>query len=220
MDKGVDVSSAEEYINMSEFARGELVWYWPHIWYIEPSSLPCNFENFGVKGCLSDWEKVKNFLKNEYPVQYFLREEVSLFFGRLNRRFRDFSYPIKCAFFPRNKNYSKLIPNTWQSADRIMESVIIEGFMSNISDETIKCWATDKFSSHWREKAKEARACRKYFAVDREKIKTQMELEWDNLSINKSFKVKYKKVNNLEKKLDDSDTKWLTWIIENRKILD
>jgi len=72
------------------------------LWYKTPSSLSWD-----------DWENWRVNTRQQYPVQYFFREEVSLCFSIMWRRIKDFKYKIQCFFFPKHQEIRKVIPRTW-----------------------------------------------------------------------------------------------------------
>jgi len=78
------------------------------LWYKKPRSLEWNPHDDTVGW--SAWEKQT---KKDYPIQYFFREDVCLYFSIMWRRIKDFKYNIKCFFFPKHQEIRKAIPRTW-----------------------------------------------------------------------------------------------------------
>jgi len=59
-----------------------------------------------------------------------------------------------------------------------------------------------------------------HFLNGRKVLQDAVDFQWANLPKSGDYDTRYGELNKAEKELDESDTKWLTWIVENRKILD
>ena len=71
-------------------------------WYKTPSSLSWD-----------DWESWRVNTRQQYPIQYFFREDVSLYFSIRWSRIKNLKYNIKCFFFPMHQEIRKAIPREW-----------------------------------------------------------------------------------------------------------
>ena len=214
--RGVEVNDVNEYINLPATERTESVWFWPAPWYKRPSSLPCNID----EGILSQWERLDKFLKAQFPVQFFLREDVDMFFRLKHNQFYAVWYPFKCFFKPCNKNIRKLVPNTFKCGDDIIEDILTEVFLSTVTPREIECWKQDQYSEFWRNKAVEAENCRTWFTVDKKVMQNKLDEARKNILKTGNYEEKYGALNKIEEELKNNDTRWFKWIVENREILD
>ena len=88
------------------------------LWYKKPRSLEWNPRDDSVGW--SAWEKQT---KKDYPIQYFFREDVRLYFSIMWRRIKDFKYKIQCFFFPKHQEIRKAIPRTWADISSLIVDV-------------------------------------------------------------------------------------------------
>lgn len=106
-------------------------------WYKKPHSLEWNPHDDTVGWCA--WKKQ---IKKNYPIQYFFREDVRLYFSIMWRRIKDFKYKIKCWFFPKHPELRKAIPNTWADITSLVVDLNFAMILSfkKEADESLVNW--------------------------------------------------------------------------------
>lgn len=225
--KLINISTFKEYKFLNEKDRTIKKWFWPTPWYILPFAMKFNFDEEDENK--SEWQKTYNFLKKEYPIQYFIRNLDELFFmAWIETEIYAFNInywiPFKCFFKPRNKDLQKLIPNTWKSEDEIIYDILKQIFLRVYLPDKFDNWRDDTYTDLWPRLAKEADEI--YKKIESIPVmEDQLAEEWVKIPVGKlkkgfTYEEIYGKVNDLESKIEQTKTDIMVWIVKNRNILD
>lgn len=194
------------------------------LWY----RLPGMYEMRDMK----DWTKgtkLNNYIKNKYPIQFFLRDTLCSYFRRRHYGFDMWFYEnIKCNIWPQHPELRKTIPKIWADLDSIITNFLGACITSYVEDEdalnTIG-WGDSEKGEHepqehydaYKEKMqplkKEIEALYNHFKVERPRLLKELDAELMNY--NRDYEVHTKK----EEELQNLDTDALIRIIKIRKDL-
>ncbi len=179
------------------------------LWYKTPHALSWD-----------DWESWRVNVRQQYPVQYFFREEVSLCFSIMWRRIKDFKYKIKCFFFPKHQEIRKTIPRTWMDLCDLVVDLNFAMILSfkKEADESLVDWDGTvehrKFknwlaaAADWIEKARPA--------LEKQKDNSYPPLGPFKERSGKTYEELYGEVNRIEKLINETDSNILKQMIEYR----
>ncbi len=230
-----EVSTVDGYFALPIDQREIKVWFWPAPWYKIPYAMGLSLDFvLGRKGATDQgWGGFNTEIKKRYPIQYWFRNMDDLppieFFRFKIRSFREnVIYPIKCFFNSPNKKVKKVIPYTYKSPVLIITDVLVTLFMEDYLPDKKANWKViggldGIMDDYWHNLALEYDACYQWFAVDKKKLEAELEQAWKEIPAGWDevpYEEKYGKVNALEKKIDDEDTKYLSWIVKSRGGLD
>jgi len=212
------IYTVEDYIGIPKVQRES-----KYGMYLEPHALIFNFSSR-----VSEWDKFYEFIKKEYPIQWFFRRwifsldnPVYKVHNLLKHHYLNHKYAVKRFFkplFPRwRKCYSR-----YRYTD-IKELVITSNFAlildfwyEEISKDIVN-WNANKTHKTF---YKELKAVVKYIEEGRQKLQYKADKELEKASNIKkkglSYQVRYGKYNAAEKLIEDQDTHILSWFIENR----
>lgn len=145
----------------------------------------------------------------------------------------DLKYKISCLVWHRNQWVIDCIPRTWMDKDAVFEAILYAGLVNYVEGE--KCFETVGWNHtpKAREMRKMIKKIYKWIKEDKaeleEKIHAVMPklkhpikfpLEYEDESLNNaSYEKRYGKADKLRKKMDDTDNKYLIWIVLNRGYL-
>lgn len=192
--------------------------------YRLPYALPCDFFDEGVKG----WDAFYEEIKKRYPVQYFFRRWLFSFDNPIYKIYsswikwpiRDFYYASKRFFDPFFPRWRKtLARHEYTDATELLVKSNFNLILDFYYDEVVNgCvdWESDEKHSEFLKRLKEAVD---WIENGQQKLEDKMNEELSIATKNKKEKdyhKKYKKYNKMEKQLFDTQTKILTWAIENR----
>lgn len=140
---------------------------------------------------------------------------------------RDLKYKISCLFRHRNQWVIDAIPREWRDKDTVFEEVLFAGIINFVEGE--KALETIFWKDNHKAKIIEIYNWAK---TGRHELEKQIndaypEIQyfdkhgkWNYNSVKSGdYEKLYGEVDRLEKLLDDTNTKHLGWLIENRKIL-
>ena len=198
------------YLELPLNEREKRVWFWPFKWYQKPYALG-----------LGEWDKLDEYTKKNYPVQYFLREEVYMWSYRLDRRLRDIKYAIKHRIInPRKEMRAKTFPPRYQDLDTIIVDFCLECIVEYVDRE--KCFDTilwDRDEEHI-QRARVIKEIYAYAKTGRKALQDKIDKKWEYIPSggNHSLKV-YEPIELLEQEMTDLDTKYSTWVVSNRAYL-
>lgn len=136
---------------------------------------------------------------------------------------KDLKYKISCFFRHRNQWVVDAIPRDWRDKDTIYEEILFAGIINFIEGE--KALEVTAWKSSHKKKLIEIYNWAKTGRHElNEKIKNSYpEVSLEEIgkkeSIGESYLELYGEVIELEKLLENTNTKHLTWLIKNRKIL-
>jgi hypothetical protein len=206
--KFIYVNSAEEYMNMPRKDRTYLYFWYNHA-----------IINGGkrILGSKADRDAIDTFLKYKFPIQYWIRENGF----KLKVKSSLMWDKVRCAINPRQKWLIKQIPNEWNDKVTLIKDINFAMIVHFIEGE--KCFENTDYegSSEGAAKfAKELIECYNYIKKERPNLE---KLYWssfpDDDKYTGDYLVDYADTHRLEKQLEDMDTKWLTWIVSNRRFL-
>ncbi len=206
-DKYVEVASYEEYIKLPRYKRTFLLF-----WYLNPFFHPTGATAMEFLGKKEDRDAVDTYLKYRFPLQYYIREKL---YYKIIYRYDKLCYALN----PRQNWLKKQIPNEWTDKVTLIKDINFSMVVHFVDGE--KCFeSTDYVNSgeHHAKFARELMECYLYIKVRRPKLE---ELYWNAYPKDGEYTgdhhKDYQEVNRREKELDDQDTYWLTWIVNNRK---
>lgn len=199
------VGSAEEYKNLPRYER--IV---AGFWYKDPLICGSNI----LLGSKKDREEVKQFLKDTYPIQYFVREHGFTLKVKLSRAY-DF---VKETINPRQKWLYKVIPKSWSDKTYLIPEInfamvlhFVEGESAfDVTDWEASSDPADTFS-------KQLKECYNYIKVLRPALQKRFENSYpDEETKTGDYYVDYAEHNRIELELNKKDTEYLVWIVTNR----
>ena len=172
---------------------------------------------------MDDWELWRKEMKEKYPFQYWLREDVYFWLTSWKRRWEDFYYEINCFFNPKNQEIRKAIPKTWMDISSLVVDVnraMILSFKKE-ADEGFIDWNADeghKNFKNWLD------AAAKWFTEDKPNLEKQRDAAYPPYPLpiemkEYSYDQLYGKVNELEKTIEDTDSKILKEMIDFRQYM-
>jgi hypothetical protein len=230
--KNKNISTVNDYLLLPKGERETRVWFWPGPWYLSPYAMSFEIGTGDDPLCIGgEWGKFHAEIKKMYPIQYFLRNysqwpPISYLGFCYNSFYENYIYPCKCFFNSRNKHIQKQIPNTWKDSGEIIKDVLYAIFEKEYLPDKKDHWRqgesnAEKPGGIWYEKSLEFDACYKWFNQDRKALELELESAWENLPNGKDlhYDQKYHLVDKLEKEIDKGDAKYLSWIVENKKLL-
>jgi hypothetical protein len=132
-------------------------------------------------------------------------------------------YKVRCWFNPRNKWATNVIPNQWSDKTYLIPEFLFAAIIDFIDGEK----AIEKVV--WSKKVeKDLMEIYRWAKVDRKEFQDKIDAAYPSISLNelmtftpnkKTYEELYGEVNRLEAEFDKLDTKYLTWIVKNRKLL-
>jgi len=215
----VIVHTVDEYKAMPRKSRELVVWYWPSPLYIKPYALSAGTDLIG------EWTKFDEYIKKEYPVQYFFRDTVIGFFQDIEMSFRRIKWKIK-PYIQRERKEMRDKVFTRQYRD--LDSIIVEFCMQCVIEyvDREKCFAEIAFDYSEKVKtfAAQLKECHAYATKGRQEILNEIEKAWEDVPLMMSDLAqnkmdKYNKVTELETKLEEADTQVCEWVVKNRRQL-
>ena len=202
--KYIHVNSYEEYVKLPRSERTYLFFWYNRALFNSDGTIE------GMFGKKEDRDAMDTYLKYRFPIQYYLREHLYYKVWR--------GYDKLCYFLnPRQKWLTKQIPNDWQDKVSLITDINFAMVIHFIEGE--ECFEnTDYHASgnHHAKFADELRECYAYIKTERPELVKQHGDSYPHVYTG-DYYVDYYHTNRLEKLIDDNDTKWLTWIVKNRK---
>jgi len=181
-------------------------------WYQHPNSLS-----------LDGWETWNIETAKKYPVQYFVRETCTNFRYKIGHAISDAKYFIKAIFKPCHADVRKAIPRQWTDVCSLIvdvNSALIISFKKEADKSYVDWSGTEKHQQFkdWLD------AAAKWITQDKPKLEKQKSdaypphplppdmkhLKYDEL---------YGRVNEIEKIIEDTDSKILKEMIDYREYM-
>jgi hypothetical protein len=188
------------------------------LWYKKPRSLEWNPRDDTVGW--SAWEKQT---KKDYPIQYFFREDVRLYFSIMWRRIEDFKYKIQCFFFPKHQEIRKAIPRTWADISSLVVDVNFAMILSfkKEADESFVNW--DGTPQH-RQFKNWLDSSAHWITVGKPNCESQANTlhpshPLTDLQKSKSYEELYGELNKMEKLISETDSNILKQMIDYREYM-
>ena len=242
----VNTTSLQEYIDLPKSVRERKILF--VTFYRNPIALPFGREfmsnlldNEGKEICREKgWTEFYQFIKKEYPIQYFVRESIpSAFYSMRNKigwwKIKDFYYNnIRTIFHPFNNNSRKIIGRSWKDFQTSIIEVnfaIVNDLVSQEYRDINSLYADyltiipgnsnsetqNSFDQDWFNFRSQLFNCWKYINEKRPKLVADIEDSYPKDDQVGTIEQLYGKQNMLEKQLEEQDTLWLQWIINNRQ---
>jgi len=195
----------EQYVESNEHEKR--VWFWPCKWFVYPYALTS-----------VDWIKFDSFIKNKYPVQYFLREKIDMWFYHyiafpFKRTKTTIKYSIRN---PRKEMRSKVFPRYWSDLSETIVIFHLEAIIEFVDREeglTIIDYSSSKEQAQFQKELKE---CYEYAKTGRNAMHKKLNEAYSRVPDTGSYSEVYKEVNDIEKEIHEYDTKVCEWVINNR----
>lgn len=213
----VMVHTADEYKAMPRKSRELVVWYWPSPLYIKPYALSAGDD------LVREWTKFDEYVKKEYPVQYFFRDTIVGFFWDVKHYFLTIKWEIIPYIWRERKEMrDKVFARKYRDLDSIIVEFCLQCVIEYVDRE--KCFENIAYDSTEELKtfAAQLKECHAYGTKGRQEILNEIEKAWEAVVVGEVVQnkmEKYAKVTDLETKLDEADTQVCEWVVKNRKQL-
>lgn len=187
------------------------VWYWPFKWFVLPPALTSE-----------EWSRCDCYFQHNYPVQYFLRDTLSIWFHcNIVYHYKEAKCNIKgYVSNPRNEMRNSVFPIRWEDLTETIVKFHLEAIIEFVERE--KCFEFIDYSYDEEHKrfAAELKECYNYAKTGRQELLKKIEKTFKSIPLysNASYSEMYKEVEALEKEIDLYDTKVCEWVIKNRKM--
>jgi hypothetical protein len=187
-------------------------------WYSVPNSLEWN--PFNEATGWSAWEKET---RKNYPVQYFLRENVYMFFQRRWAQIKSIKYNIQCFFFPKHSEIRKAIPRTWADITSLVVSLNFVMIISFKKEADASCVDWDSTTSH-REFKNWLDDAAHWISTQRPELEKQRDNSYPKYPLvhdleDCSYDKLYGEVNRLESLISETDTRIIKQMIDYREFM-
>ncbi len=178
-------------------------------WYKTPSSLSWD-----------DWESWRVNTRQQYPIQYFFREDVSLYFRIRWRRIKDLKYKIKCFFFPMHQEIRKAIPREWVDVCSLVVDINFAMILS-FKKEADASWVNWDGTEEHRKFKNWLDAAADWIQKSRPELEKQKDNAYPPLGpfkdqSGKTYDELYGEVNRIEKLINDTDSNIIKQMIDYR----
>ena len=172
---------------------------------------------------MDDWELWRQEMKEKYPFQYWLREDVYYWFLSWKWKWNELSNAIDCFFNPRNQEIRKAIPKTWMDISSLVVDVnraMILSFKKE-ADESFVDWNGTEGHREFKDWLD---AAAKWFTEDKPNLEKQRDAAYPPYPLPTEMKdypydQLYGKHNELEKMIEDTDSKILKEMIDFRQYM-
>lgn len=242
----VNTTSLQGYINLPKSEREHTILFVK--FYKTPYALPLggdfNINVLNENGQQypreEGWKEFHQFVKKQYPIQYFMRETFPNYFYSLRGKLgwwklKDFYYNnIRTLFHPFNNNARKVIGRSWKDFQTSIVEVnfaIVNDLVSQEYKDINSLYADylailpgksnsevqNEFDQDWLNFRSQLFNCWKYINEKRPKIVSDIENSYPASDQVGTIEQLYGKQNALEKQLEEQDTLWLQWVISNRQ---
>jgi hypothetical protein len=205
----VSVSTLSQYLALDISLRERKVWYWFTKWYVIPYALR-----------LGEWNKLTVYLDATYPLQHFIRENLSARFSRIQYRLRSMTRWCKNRLsHPRKHLIKGAFTRDYQDLDTIIVNFCLECIIEYVDREKcFECCTWDHTAEHIR-KAEMIKKIYEYATTGRNLLRKEIDLLWDRVPFQAVKLDDYDAIDRKEKEMKDLDTKYCNWVVNNRKYL-
>lgn len=208
----IETDTLEKYLKLPLEQRERFAWWWPFgKWYISPYCMEWE-----------EWDGFKAYVKEHYPLQYWIRYNVSYHCYSLPRNLRELKYKIKHKFrTPRKEMRNLVFPAEYQDLQTHIVNFHIQCVIEYVERE--KCF--EMLSWDWNEEVKrsgaELREAYDYCKTGRAVLEKELQEAWDRVPFKdkRPYEETYKEVNEKEAQIKERDTKLCKWVVDNREIL-
>ena len=208
----VNVSTLSQYLALDISLRERKVWYWFTKWYVIPYALR-----------LGEWDKLTAYLKAAYPIQNFIRVNLdclnTMVWSTLHK-WRNIKRWCKNRLsHPRKHLIKSVFTKDYQDLDTIIVNCCLECIIEYVDRE--KCFERNSWD-HTAEHIQQAAMIKKiyeYATTGRNLLEKEIDLLWDKVPRQTVKLDDYVALDIKEKELEDLDTKYCNWVVNNRKYL-
>lgn len=166
-----------------------------------------------VIGTKKDRDTVESMIKAKFPIQYKLRKIGFFIKCRLGDCWDNFCYFMN----PRQKWLKKQIPNSWSDKTELIRSLNFAMVVNFIEGEKALDVTDWKASSEYHDEFSVGlKDCYDYIKIYRPRLEKEHENSYPADDTVGDYCTIYAETNRLEKLIEDMDTKYLTWIVQNR----
>ena len=215
----VMVHTVDEYKAMPRKSRELVVWYWPCPLYIKPYALSAGDDLVG------EWTKFDEYVKKEYPVQYFFRNTVAGFFWDIETSYRRIKSKVRPYIkYPRKEMRDKVFTRNSGDLDSIIVEFCLQCVIEYVDREKCFDHILFDYSDEVKTFAAQLKECHVYATKGRQEILKEIEKAWEDVPLMmadfaQNKMEKYNKVTELENKLKEADTQVCEWVVKNRRLL-
>ena len=217
----VGINTLEQYAALPRSERERRVNYWLTPWYKRPYALIWTLPPRG-SNAPTEWEKVDDFLKQNYPIQFWVREnaeEVSYYLRyRVWSRFLVFWQ--NWIIGQRTEMRKAVFPRDYQDIDGMVVEFHRQCLIEFVERENAFDWVDytqseedKKFATELREQYDYATRGRAILLKEVEDELAKVDLEWTDTATVQS---KYDEYYKIEKKQTARDTEMCNWVVNNR----
>lgn len=215
----VAVDTMDKYLALPLNQREVIVWWWAGRWYLSPLAL--KFVGiFNRAGNVTEWQKFEAYVKDKYPIQFFLRNTLYWNIDYLHRSCKDVYYKIKHRIRnPRSEMMKSVFPPEYQDLEEHIINFHIQCIIEFVEREDCFnvvnfLWSPDKHKF-----ANELKDLYEYAKVNRARLQKDLDEAYERVPFDGPYDVVYKEVNEKEAWIKECDTKLCQWVIENRESL-
>jgi hypothetical protein len=222
--KRVKVRTVEQYFALPKEQR-QTKWGW----YLQPTALECFLPYTAGDSILSSWELWSKRIRQEYPIQGWVREWLLSYDNPLyahiaftKMRCEEFYYNAKRFFCPAYKRFAKAYKR-WVYRD--IDTILLETSFALILDFYDETISSDAVFVNWTASEHKdfyiaLQQAVQYINVDRKSINKEIDDIYTETMSNKltqeELSKKYDHVRDREVKIQQRDTETLVWFVTNR----
>ena len=215
------VLTADEYNKLPLGVREVPHWF-RHKKYLMPYALKMNDgELTGELPLCNEWTKFNTSIKKNYPIQSFFRETAYDFLHFQFYKMRERYWSIKHTIFPRQRWLTKQISSDWQDKRTLIVDVLYMMVVHYIEQEKVfDNIVLDDTDEHIKF-SQELIECYKWIKHGRKELEIRIDKELTSASESKKseYHEKYGELNKLEAQLEETDTEFCNWIVNNRQLM-
>lgn len=206
-------STLEEYLSLPHSKRHFFGWiYRPFDIYESIEATQYNWFSIVEQNIMAR----KNFIRNNYPIQYLLREVFVYKCEKIKIQLNVWCEKIKNFISPNQKWLYKRLPKYWIESDELIERVLFEIVKHYIEDQE----ALQIVYFGDAEKNEELLECYNFITKGVKKLDEEynVELKAINSRGDENFEGKYDKLNAIEEDILQKKKHYMHWIVENREL--
>jgi hypothetical protein len=205
MNKKQIAITTEEWLKLPRSERVPRKWYWLTGWYEAPFAMMMN-----------DWDNWEKHIKQEYPIQHWLRENFQYTFRHYYRTIKGLKrYIINPRRRMRNAVFSAQYMDLVDLVPHFHFQAIIEFVEVERTFETAE-WTGEGVI----EKGKKLKELYHYIKYERPFLLEKLSMAYEQVEITDiSDQARYDRVDAIDKEVKDRDTELCIWVIQNRDLL-
>lgn len=205
----VNADTYDKYVALPKSEREYRVWFWPTPWYKTPYAMLFSAQSILQPGVWrSEWDKISEFFKKNYPIQYRVRDIVEdiVHWYRYDishcwRRFWN-----NWVIGQRVEMRKAIFKREYQDLDTMLTNFHMEVLIEYVERE--KPFEHFDFDTGEADRTFRKELVENYDYASRIRPKQLEYMENADISVDEFLK--------LDTELDESDTKVCEWVIKNR----